>query len=155
MGSGDVSAAIAALQADVDGLLAVPVEGLAPIELTSALEAVEVQRRRLEAVDQRLLAAASAAGVAASLGQPGLAPVLTSLLRVDAREARARVGRAVDRGPRRALSGEPLEPLLPVVADAVERGGGVGGAGRCDHRVSGADPADRPGRGRAGRRTAA
>src|SRR3954454_4106734 len=122
MTSGDVSSAIAGLQAGVDGLLAVPVEGLAPTELTSALEAMEVQRRRFEAVDQRLLAAASSAGVAASCGQPGLAPVLTSLLRVDAREARARVGRAVDLGPRRALTGEPLEPLLPVTADAVGRG---------------------------------
>src|SRR4051794_36027507 len=115
MSSGDVSAAIAGLQAGVDGLLAVPVEGLAPIELTSALEAMEVQRRRLEAVDQRLLAAAS-------FGQPGLAAVLTSLLRVDPREARARVGRAVDLGPRRALTGEPLAPLLPVTADAVAAG---------------------------------
>src|SRR3954454_23579484 len=106
MTSGDVSSAIAGLQAGVDGLLAVPVEGLAPVELTSALEAMEVQRRRLEAVDQRLLAAAS-------FGQPGLAPVLTTLLRVDPGEARARVGRAVDLGPRRALTGEPLEPLLP------------------------------------------
>src|SRR4051794_13820550 len=122
MSSGDVSAAIAALQADVDDLLAVPVEGLAPTELTSALEAMEVQRRRLEAVDQRVLAAAWSAGVPAAGGQPGRARVWPPLLRVDPGEAGARVGGGVDLGPRGALSGEPLEPLLPVAADAVASG---------------------------------
>src|SRR4051794_36868377 len=100
-----VAVVVAALQAAVDGLLAAPVEGLSSAELASLLERVEVQRRRLEAVDQRLLAAASTAGVAAHFGQPGLAGVLSPLLRIDAREARARVGRSVDLGPRRALTG--------------------------------------------------
>src|SRR3954470_21597625 len=106
MSEGDAAAAVAELRAAVDGLLGVPVDGLAATELASVLEAVEVQRRRLEAVDQRLLAAASTAGVAAAFGQAGVADVLTSLLRIDPREARARVGRAVDLGPRRALSGD-------------------------------------------------
>src|SRR4051812_31593053 len=122
MSEGDGSAAIAGLHAAVDGLLGVPVEGLAATELASLLEAVEVQRRRLEAVDQRLVAGASAGGVAAAFGQAGVADVLTSLLRIDPREARARVSRAVDLGPRRALTGERLAPLLPVTADAVARG---------------------------------
>src|SRR4051794_17232156 len=122
MSERDVAAAVAQLRAGVDALLGAPGEGLAATELASVLEAVEVQRRRLEAVDQRLLAAASTAGVAAAFGQAGVADVLTSLLRIDPREARARVSRAVDLGPRRALTGEPLEPLLPVTAQAVARG---------------------------------
>src|SRR4051794_36863944 len=122
MSERDVAAAVAQLRAGVDALLGAPVDGLAATELASVLEAVEVQRRRLEAVDQRLLAAASTAGVAAAFGQAGVADVLTSLLRIDPREARARVGRAVDLGPRRALTGERLEPLLPVTADAVAAG---------------------------------
>src|SRR3954469_2160974 len=122
MSEGDATAAVAGLEAAVDGLLGVSADGLAATELASLLEAIEVQRRRLEAVDQRLLAAASTAGVAAAFGQPGVADVLTSLLRIDPREARARVGRAVDLGPRRALTGEPLEPLLPVTAEAVAAG---------------------------------
>src|SRR4051794_41964876 len=119
MSEGDGWAAVALLRAGVDALLGAPVERLAATDLASVLEAVEVQRRRLEAVDQRLLAAASSAGVAAAFGQAGVADVLTSLLRIDPREARARVSRAVDLGPRRALTGEPSEPLLPVTADAV------------------------------------
>src|SRR3954451_20789891 len=122
MSEGDVAAAVAQLRAGVDALLGAPVEGLAATELASVLEAVEVQRRRLEGVDQRLLAAASTAGVAAAFGQAGVADVLTGLLRIDPREARARVGRAVDLGPRRALTGEPLAPLVPVTADAVAAG---------------------------------
>src|SRR4051794_36158999 len=122
MSEGDAAAAVALLRAGVDALLGAPVERLAATELASVLEAVEVQRRRLEGVDQRLLAAASSAGVAAAFGQAGVADVLTSLLRIDPREARARVGRAVDLGPRRALTGEPLAPLLPVTAAAVARG---------------------------------
>src|SRR3954469_15441224 len=122
MSEADVAAAVALLRAGVDALLGTPVEGLAATELASLLEAIEVQRRRLEAVDQRLLAAASMAGVAAAVGQAGVGDVLTGLLRIDPREARARVGRAVDLGPRRALTGEPLEPLLPVTAAAVAAG---------------------------------
>src|SRR4051794_41925888 len=110
MSSGDVSTAVAQLRSGVDALLSAPVESLAATDLASLLERVEVQRRRLEAVDQRLLAAASGAGVAASFGQPGLAPVLTSLLRVDPREARARGGRAVGLGARRGVAGAARGP---------------------------------------------
>src|SRR3954451_12763716 len=154
MSEGDVAAAVAQLRAGVDALLGAPVEGLAATELASVLEAVEVQRRRLEAVDQRLLAAASTAGGAAAFGQAGVADVLTSLLRIDPREARARVGRAGDLGPRRALTGGPLEPLLPVTAAAVAAG--AVSAAQTEVIVDcGADPARRAGGGRAGRGTVA
>src|SRR4051812_13431809 len=122
MSEGDAAAAVAELRAAVDGLLGVSADGLAATELAALLEAVEVQLRRLEAVDQRLLAAASTAGVAAAFGQAGVADVLTGLLRIDPREARARVSRAGDLGPRRALTGERLAPLLPVTAQAVAAG---------------------------------
>src|SRR3954453_4925783 len=101
--NGGISSAVAQLRAGVDALLAEPVDGLAAAKLASVIESVEVQRRRLEAGDQKLLAAASAAGVAAEFGRAGLADVLTCLLRVDPREARARVSRALDLGPRRSL----------------------------------------------------
>src|SRR4051794_15339565 len=153
MSEGDVAAAVAQLRAGGDALLGAPGGGLAATDLASVREAVEVRRRRLEGGDQRLLAAASMAGVAAAFGQAGVADVLTGLLRIDPREARARVGRAVDLGPRRALSGEPLEPVLPVTAAAVAAGAGsaaqadviVGGLGRVP---PGAPAAAGPGAGR-------
>src|SRR3954471_18714199 len=86
--NGGISSAVAQLRAGVDALLAEPVDGLAAADLASVIESVEVQRRRLEAVDQRLLAPASSAHLPAELGRAGLADVLTCLLRVDPREAR-------------------------------------------------------------------
>src|SRR3954454_10566914 len=156
--TGAVDEAVALLRAGVDALLAVPVEGLEAVECVRVVEAVEVQRRRLEAVDQRLLAGASAAGVASLFGQPGLAGALASLLRIDVPEARRRVARAVDLGPRRALTGEPLPPILPLAAKAAAEGGegggggGVGGrAAGCGHPVFGEDPGQRASRSLAGR----
>src|SRR3954470_15952708 len=115
---GAVDEAVALLRAGVDALLSTPVDGLEAVEFVRVIEAVEVQRRRLEAVDQRLLAGASAAGGAAVFGQPGRAGALPSLLRIDVPEARRRVARAVDLGPRRALPGEPLPPIMPLAARA-------------------------------------
>src|SRR3954469_2654717 len=120
--TGEVSAALAQLRQSVDAMLAAPSDALAATDLASVIESIEVQRRRLEAVDQKLLGAASAAGVAAEFGRAGLADVLSCLLRVDPREARARVTRATDLGPRCSLTGEPLEPVLPVAAEAVAAG---------------------------------
>src|SRR4051812_49604835 len=42
---------------------------------------------------------------------------------MDGVEARRRVARAVDLGPRRALTGEPLAPILPLAAQAAAEGG--------------------------------
>src|SRR3954454_23484132 len=122
MTSGEIASTLDRLRADVDDLLAAPFDGLAATDLASVIESVEVQRRRLEAVDQKLLATASSAHLPAELGRAGLADVLTCLLRVDPREARARGTRATDLGPRRSLTGEALEPVLPVAAEAVAAG---------------------------------
>jgi hypothetical protein len=111
----------------VGGLLDVSLDGLGAVEFARVLERVEVQRRRLGAVDQRLLATADRAGLASAHGQAGLGSVLVSLLRVDPREARARVGRAGDLGPRLSLTGEPLGPVLPATAEAVRDGSVSGG----------------------------
>src|SRR3954466_5529194 len=118
-----IDEAVALLRAGVDALLEVPVEGLDASELVRVIEAVEVQRRRLEAVDQRLLAGASAAGVASLFGQPGLSGALASLLRIDGPEAPRRGPRAVDLGPRRTLTGVALQPILPLAARAAAEGG--------------------------------
>src|SRR3954469_8786152 len=120
--TGAVEQSVALLRHAVDALLDAPMDALDASEFVRVIEAVEVQRRRLEAVDQRLLAGASAAGVASLFGQPGLAGALARLLRIDVPEARRRVARAVDLGPRRALTGEPLAPILPLAAQAAAEG---------------------------------
>jgi hypothetical protein len=48
--------------------------------------------------------------------------LLVELLRVSPREARARVARARDLGPRRAVTGEPLAPILALLGEAQRDG---------------------------------
>jgi hypothetical protein len=116
------SGAADALRSVVDGLLSTELAALPGVEVTALLTDLEVQRRRLEAVDQRLVAEAAERGLAGEYGRTSTADLLVALLRVSPAEARARVVRAQDLGPRRALSGEPLAALLPVAAAAVRTG---------------------------------
>jgi hypothetical protein len=51
--------------------------------------------------------------------------VLADGLRINRSEANLRIAEAADLGPRRALSGEPLEPRLPATA-AAQRDGAIG-----------------------------
>jgi hypothetical protein len=107
---GRAADAVEQLAASVDALLALPRD---PDTSGELIRAVEVQRRRLEAVDQHLIADVLTAG------QRDALPVL---LCADAAEVRARVKRSGDLGPRQAVTGEPLEPILPTTAAAVARG---------------------------------
>jgi len=60
------------------------------------------------------------------LGEPTLAAALATLLRISKAEAHRRVHQAQDLGPRTALSGEALEPVLSQTA-AAQRRGEIGG----------------------------
>ena len=115
-------AAVAVLRAGVDALLGCGLSGLSGVELTGLLADVEVQRRRLESVDQGLLAEVAGRGVAGEYACSGPVELLVQLLRVDAGEARARVARARELGPRRELSGQPLPPILALTAAAQRAG---------------------------------
>jgi hypothetical protein len=114
--------AVDALRAAVDGLLSLELAAVPSVEVAALLTELEVQRRRLEAVDQRVLAETVQRGIAGDYARTGPVDLLVNLLRVSPGEARARVERALDAGPRRALTGERLEPLLPQVAEAVKLG---------------------------------
>jgi hypothetical protein len=91
-------------------------------DLTALLAEVEVVRRQLDALDQLLVAEADLQGVAGQYGRGSAANLLTGLLRVTPFEAKARVERARDLGPRRGVTGEPLGPILPATAAAVRAG---------------------------------
>ena len=53
---------------------------------------------------------------------PGVKKVLSTRLRITQADATARLATAADLGPRRAMTGEPRQPLLPDVAAAQARG---------------------------------
>lgn len=60
--------------------------------------------------------------MAGDYGRTCTADLLTHTLHVASTEARTRVARARDLGPRRELSGEPLSPILLATADALAAG---------------------------------
>jgi hypothetical protein len=113
---------VEALSAAVDALIGTQLGSLTAVEVTGLLTGIEAQRRRLEAVDQQLIAEIGERGIAGEYARTSPADLLVNLLRVSPREARARVGRSIDLGPRRAVTGEPLPPIFPTVADAVSAG---------------------------------
>jgi hypothetical protein len=124
--TGTVSAsageALAVLQAGVDGLLDADLSGLSGVEVAELLSALEVQRRRLDAVDVAVVAEAADRGLAGEYAQTGAPELLMMLLRIDPREARRRVEVAQVLGPRRTVTGELLDPILASSADALAAG---------------------------------
>ena len=122
VGATGVGSVVAALAAAVDGLLSADLTGVSSTELTQVLAGVEVQRRRLDAVDVRLVAEVEERRVCGDYARTCTADLLVSLLHVSRGEAKARVDRAVDLGPRRTLDGQPLPVLFPLVAEALAAG---------------------------------
>jgi len=117
-----VEALLAPLRAAVDGLLAAELTMLDADAVPELLSGLEGERRRLDAVDHRVVAEAGERQVAGRYGRASVADLLVSLLRVTPAEAKARVRQAGDLGPRRNLTGEPLPPILPITAAAATAG---------------------------------
>ena len=88
-------------------------------ELLDLLDRLEADARRRTAVAGRLIAELHARGTAGELGYSSTAVLLSERLRIGRREAAGRVRLAADLAPRRAMSGEQLEPRCPLVAWAL------------------------------------
>ena len=114
--------ALADAHALVDELLAVDFTGGADAALLDSLREVERLSRRLAAVGHGLIAEASARSLPDSRGASSMAALVRQVLRLHPCEAAARVRAAEAAGPRRALTGEPLEPVFADVAAAKARG---------------------------------
>jgi hypothetical protein len=120
MGSVAACKRIAVLAAELGGLLAEPMDGSASERAAAAFE-WETFTRRCAAMDHRVVA--SLAEVPAEeLGASSVADALSTLLRISSTEANRRVKDAKDLGPRTAMTGEPLEPMLSNTAAAQCRG---------------------------------
>jgi hypothetical protein len=125
MSSVAVSKRIAVLTAELEALLAEPVDGSAAERTAVAFE-WETLVRQLPAMTHRITAAVAEIP-AEELGAPSVWAALSTLLRVSEAEAKRRIKEARDLGPRVALTGEPLEPLLANTA-AAQRVGAIGAA---------------------------
>jgi hypothetical protein len=112
---------LALLHAAMDGLLSADLTGLTGPQVTGLPVGVEVELRRAAAVDHRLIHEVSERSIAGEFGAPSVPALLATLLRITLGEAKARVRAADELGPRRTVTGESLEPVLPSVAAAVHR----------------------------------
>jgi hypothetical protein len=92
-------------------------------ERLNVLESLEQLRRQQPAVEHRLINELVGEDPAVLGGK--LAAVLADRLRISRAEASRRIHEAADLGERRALNGEPLEPVLPATA-AAQRNGELG-----------------------------
>lgn len=110
------------LRVGVDRLLDADLTALSGVEVAELLAALEVQRRRLDAVDVAVLAEADCRGVAGEYAQTGTPELVMTLCRVDPAESRRRTEAARTLGPRRTVTGEPLPPILAASADALRAG---------------------------------
>ncbi|HZZ97309.1 MAG TPA: DUF222 domain-containing protein, partial [Jatrophihabitantaceae bacterium] len=120
-----VAGALAQIRAGFDMLLEVELAPLTAPQITAVIGELEVECRRREAVDQRLIAQVGERNIAGDYGATSTLALLVDLLRISPREAKARVARARDMGPRRVLStGEVLAPILPLIA-AAQRDGSI------------------------------
>jgi len=93
-------------------------------ERLAVLENLEQMRRGQPAIEHALINQLAAQADATELGGK-LAPALANRLRISRAEASRRIHEAADLGERRALNGEPLEPVLPATA-AAQRNGDLG-----------------------------
>ena len=121
MSSVAVDKRIATIGAELEALLVEPLERLSTAERTAAAHQWEALTRRLPAMTHRLVAALADVPTE-ELGEPTLAAALSTLLRISKAEAHRRIHEAEELGPRAAVTGEALEPVLSHTAAAQRRG---------------------------------
>ena len=119
------------LQDDVDALCAMAsriqehsFEALTNPERLGILEKFECVTRKLQTPSHQLINQLGEQGDSTELGGK-LSWALADRLHITRAEAGRRIAEAADLGPRRALSGEPLAPVLPATA-AAQRDGAIG-----------------------------
>ena len=116
-----ITAAFDALHAAVDGVLGLDFEALTTRDRLALLERCERVRRRLPAVEHPLINQLARQATPEELGGK-LSHTIAEWTLISRAEAARRINQAADLGERRALSGEPLAPLLAATAAAQREG---------------------------------
>ena len=107
---------------DVRELLSIDLDALDGAAMDSLVLEVESLFRRLAGFRQDLVARIDASGVGLERGYKSSAAYLRDVLRISPGEASGLVHAARAASPRRALTGEPLEPIFPLVSAAQHAG---------------------------------
>ena len=113
---------IGVLEAAVDAVCADTLDGLSNPELLAVLARVEVAQRRLTSASHVGVAQLVRQASPVELGGTSFPDVLSRRLHISKGAARRRIADAQQLGPRRAITGEVLEPQLPRTSEALGRG---------------------------------
>jgi hypothetical protein len=125
MEDGSLLEAIAEMRAAYDRVAALGMDTLTHPELLSALDQWETLTRQLPIQSHRLIAGLQREASPVELGAKSWKAVLSTRLRISAKDAHRRLAEAKELGPRTALNGEPLPPVLAEVA-AAQAAGAIG-----------------------------
>ncbi|GFG76193.1 hypothetical protein MBOT_35580 [Mycobacterium botniense] len=110
-----------ALQTALDEVIELEFEALTTPERLRLLERLERIRRCLPAAEHPLVNQLAEQSSEQELGGR-LSHALADRLRISRADAARRIREAAELGPRRALNGEPLAPVLPATAAGQRRG---------------------------------
>jgi Domain of unknown function (DUF222) len=122
----EIVGAFDALAADLDRILGLSFDALTMHERLAMLTRCEIFRRCLPAVEHPLINQIGEQADATELGGR-LPSALADRLRITRAEASRRIHEAAELGDRKAITGEPLPPLLTATA-AAQRDGRIGSA---------------------------
>lgn len=117
-----VAAAFAAYDAACKQLVGLDFTQLTPAVLLDVQSRREHAARITANVDHRILAALQAQTTPKEIGARTWAEVLMIRMQLSKTEANQRIAEAADLGPRCAIDGQPLEPVLPNTAQALADG---------------------------------
>ena len=117
-----ITAALDRFDAAQAEVAALSFEALTAPEVLNVKDRLETASRRQAAVDHRLTQQLTSQASPVEWGGKSWTDVLSNRLRIGRGEARRRLDEADDLGPRIAMTGEHLQPLLPNVAAAQAAG---------------------------------
>lgn len=117
-----VSAALDAVEAAWDKLASLPVHTLGAGQVLAVLSRLEIHRRRQPTTEHALLTHLQSQATPKEMGAKSWRAVLSNRLGISGVDAGRRIAEAAQLGPRRAVTGERLEPALPGTAAAQARG---------------------------------
>ena len=110
------------LDAVWDKLASLPVQALSAAQVLAVLDRLEIQRRRQPAVEHALINHGQSQATPKELGAKSWRAVLANRLGISGSAAGRRLAEAAELGARRAVTGAPLDPVLPATAAAQARG---------------------------------
>lgn len=117
-----VMTALDAVETAWDKLASLPVHALGAGQVLAVLNRLEIHRRRQPATEHALLNHLQSQATAKEMGAKSWRAVLSNRLGISGCDASRRIAEAGQLGPRRAVTGERLEPALPSTAAAQARG---------------------------------